>query len=80
MKSMKKAIILNNFYFMLNSNLNTNAIKFPTFIKKPVVNFGDNNDFHSADIILNKLNINKDVVVNTNSYKIETLLLLGIKF
>lgn len=77
-QSVYKTIVLNNFYFMLNSKLNLAPVELniKNFFNKLKTN---KNKFTPAELTLNKLNVNKTVVVNNNSYNLETLLLLNIK-
>ena len=76
-ESIYKKIVLNNFYFMLNSNINSNpvSLNMSTFFNQLKSN--DNNSFEQLTI--NKLNVNKEIIVDSTTYNLNTLLLLNIK-
>lgn len=78
-ESVYKTIILNNFYFMLDSKINSSPLNLnmSTFFNQ-LKSKGNTNTFE--ELVIGKLNINKDIVVDTKTYNLETLLLLNIKF
>ena len=69
---------MNNFYFMLDSKTNASpvALNISTFFNKLK---SSETTYTFEELTLNKLNINKELVIDNNSYNIETLLLLNIK-
>ncbi len=77
-ESVYKAVVINNFYFMLNEKINANPVKLNmlNFFNKLKT---ERTSFSVNELVLNKLNVNKDVIINNNSYNLETLLLLNIK-
>lgn len=82
-ESVYKAIILNNFYFMLDSKINSSPVKLETstFFEKLK---SKEESFTFEELILNKLNINKEIILDNNKdkiskYNLETLKLLNIK-
>ena len=77
-ESVYKAVVINNFYFMLNKKINANPVKLNmlNFFNKLKT---ERTSFSVNELVLNKLNVNKDVMINNNSYNLETLLLLNIK-
>lgn len=78
-QSFYKTIIINNFYFMLDSKINSSPLNLniSSFFNKLK---SEKNIFTFEELILNKLNINKEIVLdNGKNYNLETLLLLKIK-
>jgi hypothetical protein len=71
-------MIINNFYFMLDSNINSNAknLDISTFFSK-LKTSSEKNTF--VELTLNKLNLDKAIVVDNNLYNLNTLLLLNVK-
>lgn len=71
-------MIINNFYFMLDSNINSNAknLDISTFFSK-LKTSSEKNTF--VELTLNKLNLDKAIVVDNNVYNLNTLLLLNVK-
>lgn len=78
LESVYKAMVVNNFHFMLDSKINSNAIKLDmsTFFNK-LKTSKDNTTF--AHLILSKLNLHKEIVLESTTYNLNTLLLLNIK-
>ena len=77
-ESIYKATVINNFYFMLDSKINSapTELSMLSFFNKLKT---EKNTFTSEELTLNKLNVNKDIIINNNSYNLETLLLLNVK-
>jgi hypothetical protein len=77
-ESVYKTMIINNFYFMLDSNINSNAknLDISTFFSK-LKTSSEKNTF--VELTLNKLNLDKAIVVDNNVYNLNTLLLLNVK-
>ena len=73
-----KAMIVNNFYFMLDKKINSNALSLnmSMFFNK----LRENNEVNTfKELAVSKLNLDRCVVVDSNSYNINTLLLLNVK-
>lgn len=71
-------MIVNNFYFMLDKKINSNALSLnmSMFFNK----LKESNEVNTfKELTISKLNLDKCIIVDSNSYNINTLLLLNIK-
>ena len=71
-------MIVNNFYFMLDKKINSNALSLnmSMFFNK----LRENNEVNTfKELAVSKLNLDRCVVVDSNSFNINTLLLLNVK-